>query len=255
MTVNNQEVLAALAAPFPPELVRTRIGGGGTKLSWVPARSVSERLDQVIGLGNWDFHVSQLDNSNIVHGTLIVRLPDGTQATRSDFGYETGGSGESLKEAASDALRRCASLFGVARYLYQGEGGARPAPARPAPTRQPVPNDAAMRAVFEETATETDVVQAAIAFAQSVGDGTCQTHGSDWVLKKGGISKAGKPYAAFWSCGAKDGSGWCRNKPSLKWLAQHPAASAEITVNEVEDLSYLATSPVDTSISGEDIPF
>jgi len=254
MTVNNQEVLAALAAPFPPELVRTRIGGGGAKLSWVPARSVSERLDNVIGLGNWDFHVSQLDNSNIVHGTLIVRLPDGTQATRSDFGYETGGSGESLKEAASDALRRCASLFGVARYLYQGEGSARPVAPRPAPARQPVAEDAAMRALFEDTATET-VVKSAIAFAQSVGDGTCQTHGTAWVLKKGGVSKAGKPYAAFWSCGAKDGSGWCRNKPSLKWLSEHPASAAETTVNEVEDLSYLATSPVDTAISGEDIPF
>lgn len=234
MTANNREdVLKALAAPFPEGLIRTRVGAGGAQLRWVPARSVSERLDQVLGVTGWDFDVQALPDGKTIHGTLRIRLADGSTATRSDFGYETGGSGETLKEAASDALRRCASLFGVARYLYQGEaGGARPA-ARPAEV-------------------ETQYVAAAMKFVANAATSECPIHGKAWVLKPGGVSRAtGKEYAPFWSCGVKDNIGWCKEKPSKSWLEKNPAEPKEDNLTAIID----NVTPAAPSESFEDLPF
>lgn len=269
--MSNEEVLKALSAPFPPELVRERQGHGSTKLRWVPARSVSERLDQALGVAGWDFAVEPVGSTSTVVGILTVRFPDGATARRQDFGYETGGSGESLKEAASDALRRCASLFGVARYLYQGTeltapvgmanpkiaaAAARIFDSKPAQAAAKTQLDRYKGSDPEPTDTFTIQDDAALRGAMALADGECSTHRTPWVLKPAGVSKAGKEYAAFWSCGAKDGSGWCRNKPSLAWLGVNPPAVAEHQIaTREDDLSALSFAPTDTNISGDDIPF
>jgi hypothetical protein len=254
MKANNAEILAALSEQFPENLVRTRIGGGGTKLRWVPARSVSERLDQVLGVTGWDFSVTKVDEKNTVHGVLKIKLADGSFATREDFGYETGGSGESLKEAASDALRRCASLFGVARYLYQGESGTLAAHKNVGATGGLETHVVRAPDVLDQ---DFELAQKAMQFAANVADGECPRHRTAWVVKPGGTSKFGKPYAAFWSCGAKDDSGWCRNKPSLAWLAKNPAESAASeTKKREEDVEFANSEPKFTSQDvGEDLPF
>jgi hypothetical protein len=254
MKANNEEILAALSEQFPEKLVRTRIGHGGTKLRWVPARSVSERLDQVLGVTGWDFSVNKVDEKNTVHAVLKIKLADGSFASREDFGYETGGSGESLKEAASDALRRCASLFGVARYLYQGETGAFPAQNIVGATGGLEAHVVRAPDMLDQ---DFELAQKAMQFAKNVSDGECSRHRTAWVLKPGGTSKAGKPYAAFWSCGAKDDYGWCKDKPSLAWLAKNPAeAAAQQNQKQEEDLSYLNSKPAITSQDiGEDLPF
>jgi len=239
MTANNrEETLTALAAPFPENLVRTRVGAGGVQLRWVPARSVSERLDQVLGVTGWDFDVQALPDGKTIHGTLRIRLADGSSAMRSDFGYETGGSGETLKEAASDALRRCASLFGVARYLYQGEAGPARSFAKPALAAP----------VHEDT-----YVAAAITFAANTASSECPTHGKAWVLKPGGVSRTtGKEYAPFWSCGVKDNAGWCKSKPSPSWLEKNPAdGKKEDDYGAVPE----NTAPLPSADGLEDLPF
>lgn len=270
--MSNEEVLKALSAPFPPELVRERQGHGNTKLRWVPARSVAERLDQALGVNGWDFAVEPVGETSTVVGILTVRFPDGTTARRQDFGYETGGSGESLKEAASDALRRCASLFGVARYLYQGTELAAPVgmadpriaaaaarifDSKPAQAAAKVKTDRYKGSDPEpkgEVATISE--EEALRGAMALADGECPTHRTPWVLKPAGVSKTGKEYAAFWSCGAKDGYGWCKNKPSLAWLGVNPPAAAEQQiVKREDDLADLSFPPTDTNISGDDIPF
>lgn len=225
------DVLAALAAPFPPDVVKHRPGVGGKDLSWVDARTVAARLDEVLGVNGWDFDVEVLDDGKVVRGTLFVRFPDGSSARRADFGYETGGSGESLKEAASDALRRCASLFGVARYLYQGERGA---PSLPRPFQRipaPTPDSA------EEQTTDAAVaLRAAQLFAQQQDEGSCPDGHGPWQQRPGGVSKTtGKPYAAFWTCGGKTSSGYCKRKPSIGWInAQSaPVAPAADTLDDI----------------------
>ena len=204
------EVLAALAAPFPPEVIRHRPGVGGRDLTWVDARTVAGRLDEVLGVNGWDFEVEKVGDTNAVKGTLHVRFGDGTVAIRADFGYETGGSGESLKEAASDALRRCASLFGVARYLYAKEN--------PAAPRITAPTGIVARAPEPMAGHDTVVLKAAMElFAAD----SCPDHGQPWAKKPGGVSKAtGKPYNPFWACSGKTDGQWCKRKPSIEWVAK-----------------------------------
>jgi len=252
----NAEVLAALEAPFAPELVRERVGHGGFKMKWVPARAVAQRLDQVLGVAGWDFYVHPVGDSNTVAATLTLHFPDGRSTTRMDFGYETGGSGESLKEASSDALRRAASLFGVARYLYMGESEPRGAfvPKGVAAVREtryakPAPADGS---VFDPQSDDAKILKAAMDFVQNVDEGHCPDHGIAWTLKPAGTSKAGKPYAAFYTCGAKDANGWCRNKPSLKWLAQNPIK--EEPRDLFPEVNIDAPKPSASDL-GEELPF
>jgi len=246
MSEANKEVLAALEAPFTNEQVRERVGHGGTKLRWVPARVVAQRLDQVLGVGGWDLHVTRIAE-NTVHAQLSITLPDGTRATRGDYGYETGGSGEALKEASSDALRRVASLFGVARYLYQGENG--PSAGAPRPQFKSLVTEQNQRKTDDEV-----ILRAAMDFARSVGEGNCPDHDVAWTLKPSGVSKAGKPYAAFYTCGAKDANGWCRNKPSLKWLAENPIKEEVRVPQEFAEIKLDAPKPTAAEL-GEELPF
>jgi hypothetical protein len=89
----HSEILAALSAPFPPEVIRHRVGAGGKDLTWVDARTVAARLDEVLGVNGWDFAVEPVGDTNTVVGILTCRFPDGTVARRQDFGYETGSHG------------------------------------------------------------------------------------------------------------------------------------------------------------------
>lgn len=227
----HSEILAALSAPFPPEVIRHRVGAGGKDLTWVDARTVAARLDEVLGINAWDFAVEPVGDTNTVVGILTCRFPDGSVARRQDFGYETGGSGESLKEAASDALRRCASLFGVARYLY---GGDKPAAGRISahalkPVSQP---QAAVPAVGHDTV----VLKAAMAM---FGNDNCPEHGQPWTLKPGGVSKAsGKPYQPFWACSGRTDGAFCKKKPSIDFINAQAAPLGE-PVRAEEDLSEL----------------
>lgn len=259
----NQEILAALEAPFPPEQVRERVGHGGTKLSWVPARLVAQRLDEVIGVGGWDFHLTRIADG-IVYAQLFIRFPDGSNASRGDYGYETGGSGEGLKEASSDALRRAASLFGVARYLYAGDmPRVEPMPQKRAP-KMSGPNAvremryAGSDPIAEQNASKSDdeaLIRAAMDFARSIEEGNCPDHNLPWSYKPAGTSRAGKPYAGFWSCKVRDANGWCQKKPSIKWIAEQPVEETRM-VPEPDPLADLIDIPKPTASDlGEELPF
>lgn len=229
----HSEILAALSAPFPPEVIRHRPGVGGKDLTWVDARTVAARLDEVLGVSGWDFAVEPVGDTNTVVGILTCRFPDGTVARRQDFGYETGGSGEWLKEAASDALRRCASLFGVARYLYAGDRApaGRVSASKAKPVSQP-------QVVPAQQGHETVVLKAAMAL---FGADNCPDHGQPWTKKPGGVSKAsGKPYSPFWACSGKTGDQWCKRKPSMDWIAKQsaPVGEPERTEEKLEDLPF-----------------
>ena len=80
--------------------------------AYVDARDVMNRLDRVVG-GEWQFTWDLMPDGE-VRGMLTV-----CGVTRSDVG-ERGSPplGDTLKAAVSDALKRCAVHFGVARYLY-----------------------------------------------------------------------------------------------------------------------------------------
>jgi hypothetical protein len=102
----------------------------------------ADRLDDVIPDG-WSFSIMGI-GEDWVHGRLTIgdrHFENIGYAENADMDWKK----EVLKDAASDAFKRCAALAGVARYLYEKDeprGSSRPAtqpvhaaPQRPAQSR------------------------------------------------------------------------------------------------------------------------
>jgi hypothetical protein len=113
------EIFRALAEPFSPEEVKSRTQAGRV-LYYVTATTVANRLDSVLGPEAWDLELAPWGEGALI-GTLIVRLPDGTTVRKSNVGgrADMAAADDDAKSAASDCLKRCATLLGVARYLYR----------------------------------------------------------------------------------------------------------------------------------------
>jgi hypothetical protein len=119
-----QAIKAALAAPFDPRLVHFRpaviSGHRALALAYVDARTVQDRLDAVLGVDGW-----QDDYEVLPGGCVVCRLKvllDGQWLVRSDVGSGAlPDQGDRRKAAFSQALKRAAVKWGVARYLYRLE--------------------------------------------------------------------------------------------------------------------------------------
>jgi hypothetical protein len=112
------DLFAALAAPFDASEVKVR-SAGPRQVHYITARTAMNRLDDVLGPENWwDEYVP---GENSVLCRLTIRLPDGTTLTKADAGGYAGMSdeGDDDKSGYSDAFKRAAVKFGVARYLYR----------------------------------------------------------------------------------------------------------------------------------------
>ena len=116
-----------LSEPFAEDQVRWRMQGG-TRLHYITARSVMNRLDEVLGPKNWAFSYEikeKIDASKgltvVAEGTLTVTVSGETKTVR-DLGGETHFDPLiAYKGAVSDALKRAAVQIGVGRHLY-GDG-------------------------------------------------------------------------------------------------------------------------------------
>ena len=125
-----------LLRAFPREQIRQRPGQHGQTLHYVDIGSVIARLNE--GCEHWDFTIEKyevLDGEVLVLGRLVA---DGV--TKSAFGGSTitidrdgvvVSIADDLKAAASDSLKKCASLLGVALELYGGAAAEEPKPTRP----------------------------------------------------------------------------------------------------------------------------
>ena len=145
---------AALAEPFPDSEVRQRPGAAKWphkescqkqqcretadpdkhhQFSYVDARAVAQRLDDVLTPAGWSFTWSHIPGEAIVHGHLDIG-----GIVREDAGYPNSDRDEEpMKAAVSDALKRCAVLFGIGRHLYEDNTATRrPVAARPQPVRE-----------------------------------------------------------------------------------------------------------------------
>ena len=115
------DIFARLAELFPDEQVRSREQAGQT-LRYIKAPTAQNRLDDVLGPAGWWDSYQILDECS-VECSLTIRLPDGSTLTKRDVGNRmppTPGkldAKSSWKAGSSDALKRAASKFGVARHL------------------------------------------------------------------------------------------------------------------------------------------
>ncbi len=121
-------LFVALAGPFGDEEVRQR-SQGGREFSYVTARTVQNRFDEVLGPENWRVSYREVDRGVVC--TIGIRLPSGEWIEKSDAGgfagmiektkggqYETDDEND-VKTGYSDSYKRCAVAWGVSRYLYR----------------------------------------------------------------------------------------------------------------------------------------
>ena len=113
------DMLKALGTPFPKNALKQRAGGGGKPFTYVETHTVIHRLNSATN-GEWNFHVRETQ----WRGDLLIVLGELTipgLGTRSGFGVQkvSDRGGEDLvKGAVSDALKKCATLFGTGLELY-----------------------------------------------------------------------------------------------------------------------------------------
>lgn len=170
----------------PQEEIKWRQGPGGKQLAYIDARYVMRVLDALIGPENWQCSYGSIGDTAVCNLGIKV---DGEWVWKADGAGETDIEGE--KGALSDAFKRAAVRWGIARDLYalRPTGGSvehRPVVARP------TTSDDLMEGLDEE------------------GRGDCPVHHVAFRHVPAGVSKkTGKPYNAFWSCPEMG----CRERP------------------------------------------
>ncbi|MCP4607042.1 MAG: hypothetical protein GY847_42100 [Proteobacteria bacterium] len=138
-------VREALEKHFPVSEVRQRKGNFGKKITFVEANAIIERLNECFEQ-NWNFTVVEhmtLDTGEV----LVIGRLAAFGVTKEAFGKSSPAiskeSGEMIsladayKSAATDSLKKAATLLGVGTYLYSDEyqGEDRPSRLVPRPNR------------------------------------------------------------------------------------------------------------------------
>ena len=100
---------------------RQRKGPGGRSFDYITARQVADRLDKVIGPGNWatSFRVLSVQDHAVECMLSVFGI------SKADVGYsnnpdspDSENESEPLKAAYSDAFKRAAVQWGMGRWLY-----------------------------------------------------------------------------------------------------------------------------------------
>ena len=112
-----KEIQEKLSAPFDDSEVKFKPAaiknGMALALAYVDARTILDRLDDVLGTENWHDSYEVIASNQVVCKLTIMDV------TKSDAGEASPEEKEPLKSALSDSLKRAAVKFGVGRYLYR----------------------------------------------------------------------------------------------------------------------------------------
>lgn len=126
-----EEILDLLGRRFRPEVIQQRKIGGGRQITYIPVDAVVERLNracnswhfriversrELMNLNRWNEAARKSEPTEVIVAIVVGELEIPELGTRQAIGVQAldDGAGEDLlKGAASDSLKKCASLFGV----------------------------------------------------------------------------------------------------------------------------------------------
>jgi hypothetical protein len=145
---DNDRLRHALEAPFPDHAIKQRQGGGNSRFSYIEGFTIIRRLNEATG-GTWDWAIKSFEfrplsptkmgkDQSLVVVTGELTIPGlGTRAGVGVQKVSEDGGEDLVKGASTDALKKAATLFGVALDLYGpdyegGEVAPPPAPSVPA---------------------------------------------------------------------------------------------------------------------------
>jgi len=173
----NREVLCR---PFPPGAIKSRPGQHGKTVSYVDVAAIITRLNE--GCESWSFEVVEhqvLEDEVLVVAKLtadgVVKMAFGGSLITRDREGTTVSIADDAKAAASDALKKAASLLGVALEMYggasQNNGGGRSTERAPEPDdRLTARQLAAIQAVCRRRSINRDELQALVSKTTGKGD-------------------------------------------------------------------------------------
>ncbi len=123
----NEQSINVITRPLPKDKIKKRPGKAGMSFSYITPDFVIETLNEAFQF-NWGtriVHQAMYDNVAVVGLELSVPAADGSPVTKQQFGsceVTRGlGTGEAFKGAASDALKKCATLLGLGLELYRDD--------------------------------------------------------------------------------------------------------------------------------------
>jgi hypothetical protein len=118
-----------LTRPFAPEQIRQRAGHHGKTVSYVDVTAVIQRLNEACDAWSFEIVSHQMEGDEvIVLGKLtadgVVKTAFGGASITTDQQGRVVSLADDYKAASSDALKKAASLLGVALEMYGGQGNA-----------------------------------------------------------------------------------------------------------------------------------
>ena len=152
----SEKQIIQMVTKTPPQHIYKRPGKGGQTWSYVTGNYIEKVLNFSFGW-NWDFEVishGKEGDQIWVHGKLTVKDDEGHSVTKSQFGradikFKKDTKvmldfGNDLKSATTDALKKCASLLGIASDIYgkteiKQETGVEPVDPTPASNQATYP--------------------------------------------------------------------------------------------------------------------
>lgn len=110
----------------PDQFIKERRGRGGKNVKYVEGGYVIARLNQIFGIINWSFEeVDRVESDKEVSvlGRLTIHDHKGGYSVKKEQWGQSDIQdnvplGDTRKAAATDALKKCASLFGIALDVY-----------------------------------------------------------------------------------------------------------------------------------------
>ena len=128
----NTDQLNLILNNTPKKYIKERPGKGGGTWSYINVIYITKVLNLTFGW-DWDFEIVDeqiLKTQVVVKGRLTCRVK-GTEITKMQYGrkdivFKKGTDepldiGNDFKSASSDALKKCASLIGIASDIYGGD--------------------------------------------------------------------------------------------------------------------------------------
>lgn len=119
---------------FPPEMEKT-LSKSGTRLTYIPVSEVINRLNKVLGVDMWSFHINACRRDEAdpdfvtahvtltatIGNTFVSRDGIGGQKIKRTKAGDIVDLGDEMKGAVSDALKKAAQTLGIGLYLARSE--------------------------------------------------------------------------------------------------------------------------------------
>lgn len=124
----DEQQLASLHLTFTPGEIKQREGNFGKTIDYLETHTVIQRLNDALA-GDWSFTIEKYEIREDVNEVIVLGRLDAADVSKMQIGSaqlkrnRTSGEpvsiGDDLKAAASDSLKKCATLLGVGLHLYR----------------------------------------------------------------------------------------------------------------------------------------